>query len=157
MIIKIQAITRGYLARKLLSKRVKQITAINIIQRNARIFVQLQESPWWKLFVNVRPLLGVARVDNALQELKDQVNNWKYKYEEELEKNIKLEQSHQSIETKYNNLRKVLEDSQAQTLYLERFNHELELLINDKESEISRLTGYLDRFCLLFKNIMPDE
>ncbi|KAJ3371657.1 hypothetical protein GGF31_002636 [Allomyces arbusculus] len=75
-----QAQCRGFLARKMHRKRLDQVKAIRIVQRNARIYVQLREWPWWKLYAKVKPLLQVGRVDDelrrkdeALGELKDQI------------------------------------------------------------------------------------
>ncbi|KAI9018456.1 nonmuscle myosin heavy chain b [Hyaloraphidium curvatum] len=70
---RVQAIWRGYIARKRFTRRVLQLRAIKVIQKNSRIYVQLREWLWWRLYAKVKPLLSVTRVDNELQRKEEEI------------------------------------------------------------------------------------
>ena len=40
--------------------------ATRTIQRNALIYAQLRDWPWWRLYTKIRPLLAATRSDDAL-------------------------------------------------------------------------------------------
>lgn len=61
----LQAQCRLHLARRWLERRRLQEQAVRCIQRNITQFLKLREWPWWRLYVHVQPLLGVARADQA--------------------------------------------------------------------------------------------
>lgn len=131
--------------------------AIQTIQYNARIFVQLQNWPWWRLFSLVKPLLAVNRVDESMRNLNKQLSELQVKFESQVAEKKILEESSQILQSKYDKLKRDLDASQERNIYLESLNHELEYIVKERESDISRLTGYLDRFCSVFNNLMPVE
>ena len=53
VIIQLQAICRGALARKNYQKKIQQVNAMKIIQRNGRAFLKLKNWHWWRLFTKV--------------------------------------------------------------------------------------------------------
>ena len=61
-----QAAARGYMAKRKASKLINRAQAVRTIQRNARVYIQLRDWPWWSLYVKVRPLLAATREDNAI-------------------------------------------------------------------------------------------
>lgn len=68
LIIKFQAHCRGFLARKLYQKRIKQSNVIRILQRNGLAYLKLRNWEWWRLFTKVKPLLLVTNQENKFQE-----------------------------------------------------------------------------------------
>lgn len=60
------ACRRRIVQRAFLKHRNKEL-AVQIIQRNARVYSTLQAWPWWRLFTAVRPLLAAARADDTLR------------------------------------------------------------------------------------------
>lgn len=66
-IVELQALCRGYLARKRLRQRKLQDLAVRCIQRNVRRFVAVRDWPWWRLLVRVTPLLNVHRTEEELR------------------------------------------------------------------------------------------
>lgn len=52
----IQAICRGRIARNRMNKKARRTEALKIIQRNSRIYVNLREWPWWRLYSRVSTL-----------------------------------------------------------------------------------------------------
>jgi len=155
MVIKIQAIVRGYIARKLFKLKVEKSIAIQTIQYNARIFIGLQNSPWWKLYSSVKPLINVSKTDESIKKLQEQLSEEKQKYELHLTDNVKLKESSKTLQQKIDKLKKELEETKERNLYLESLNQEMEGILKERDGDIVRLTGYLDRFCSLFKSLTP--
>lgn len=60
IIIRFQAYARGMLARRNYQKRLQQLSAIRIIQRNCAAYLKLRNWQWWRLFTKVKPLLQVC-------------------------------------------------------------------------------------------------
>ena len=59
LIVNFQAYCRGSLARRMFQKRVQQLNAIRIIQRNCAAYLKLRNWQWWRLYTKVKPLLQV--------------------------------------------------------------------------------------------------
>jgi len=66
LIINFQACCRGLLARRNYVKRLQQLNAIRIIQRNCAAYLKLRNWSWWRLYTKVKPLLEVTKHDEQL-------------------------------------------------------------------------------------------
>ena len=53
-----QSAARMHIARRRIRKLLNRAQAIRTIQRNARIYIQLRDWPWWSLYIKVRPPSG---------------------------------------------------------------------------------------------------
>jgi len=62
-----QAACRMFTARRQMKKILNRAAAVRTIQRNARLYVQLREWPWWQMYSKVRPLLKATRHDEELK------------------------------------------------------------------------------------------
>ncbi|MCO5585361.1 hypothetical protein L7F22_039294 [Adiantum nelumboides] len=62
-----QAAARMFTARRQMKKILNRAAAVRTIQRNARLYVQLRDWPWWQLYTRVRPLLKATRHDEELK------------------------------------------------------------------------------------------
>lgn len=67
VISRIQAASRMFTARRQLKKILNRASAVRTIQRNARIYGELRDWPWWQLYTKVRPLLAATRNDDELR------------------------------------------------------------------------------------------
>jgi len=67
LVSRFQAAARRFTARRQLLKILNRDAAVRTIQRNARIYNDLREWPWWQLFTTVQPLLAATRNDLELQ------------------------------------------------------------------------------------------
>ncbi|XP_015752855.1 PREDICTED: myosin-10-like [Acropora digitifera] len=105
-----QAYCRGNIARRHYNKRVQQLSAIRVIQRNCLSYLKLRNWQWWRLFTKVKPLLNVTRTDEALREALD----LKRANEEKLEK---IENTYQELDK---NFRQVSEEKSILQEQLER-------------------------------------
>ncbi|XP_067089110.1 myosin-16-like [Osmerus mordax] len=63
----LQARLRGSLMRAEFKKMLDRRIALIAIQRNVRKFLQLRYWGWWKLYTKVKPLLNVARQEDAFK------------------------------------------------------------------------------------------
>ena len=50
---RLQAVSRMYTARRQMRKILNRAEAIRTIQRNARVYGELREWPWWQLYTKV--------------------------------------------------------------------------------------------------------
>lgn len=50
-----------------MKKILNRAVALRVIQRNARVYGDLREWPWWQLYTKVRPLLAATRNDEELR------------------------------------------------------------------------------------------
>ncbi|XP_055948532.1 myosin heavy chain, muscle-like isoform X1 [Argiope bruennichi] len=91
----LQAWIRWYLSKKEFKKLQEQRVALLVIQRNLRKFLQLRNWLWYKLYIKVKPLLSMARVEDEMKELEDKLK----KALESLEKEEKLRKDleHQNV------------------------------------------------------------
>ncbi|GIY95901.1 hypothetical protein CEXT_768515 [Caerostris extrusa] len=91
----LQASIRWYLSKKEFKKLQEQRVALLVIQRNLRKFLQLRNWLWYKLYIKVKPLLSMARVEDEMKELEDKLK----KALESLEKEEKLRKDleHQNV------------------------------------------------------------
>jgi myosin heavy chain 9/10/11/14 len=67
LITHIQAYCRGYLSRKNYQRRLQQLNAIRVIQRNCSAYLKLRNWEWWRLFTKVKPLLQVTNAEEKVQ------------------------------------------------------------------------------------------
>ncbi|KAJ3249933.1 hypothetical protein HDU77_007263 [Chytriomyces hyalinus] len=108
IVIKIQAIGRGYISRRRFKKRLDQFRAIRIIQKNARIYVTLREWSWWKLYTKVKPLLNVTRTDEEIRKREELVKEWEDKAKRETEEKLKLEAIRVALEAEKRQIETIL-------------------------------------------------
>lgn len=107
LVINFQAWCRGLLARRNYHKRLQQLNAIRIIQRNGAAYLKLRNWSWWRLYTKVKPLLEVTKHEDKLLEKEDEIRQFKDKYN-------KATQEFNELDKKYNSLLKDKNDLSAQ-------------------------------------------
>ena len=163
-----QAYCRGNIARKHYNKRVQQLSAIRVIQRNCLSYLKLRNWQWWRLFTKVKPLLNVTRTDEALREALDlkRVN------EEKLDK---IEQNYQDLDKNYRQIseeksilqeqldkeRDAFQEADDMRQRLQTRKNELEELLNDQmerfDEEEEKVLGLTEEKKKLLKDIQDLE
>ena len=81
LIVNFQAACRGFLSRKNYQKRVQQLNAIRIIQRNCSAYLKLRNWQWWRLYTKVKPLLEVTKQEEKLSQKEDELKQIRDKFE----------------------------------------------------------------------------
>lgn len=134
-----QAFCRGNIARKHYNKRVQQLSAIRVIQRNCLSYLKLRNWQWWRLFTKVKPLLNVTRTDEALREALDlkKANEEKLEKTEqafvEMEKNFRQTSEEKSIlQEQLDRERDAFQEADDMRQRLQTRKQELEELLNDQ-------------------------
>ncbi|XP_018782641.1 PREDICTED: myosin heavy chain, non-muscle isoform X1 [Bactrocera latifrons] len=125
LIVNFQAFCRGYLARRNYQKRLQQLNAIRIIQRNCAAYLKLRNWQWWRLYTKVKPLLEVTKQEEKLVQKEDELKQVREKLDV-------LAKSTQEYERKY---QQALEEK---TTLAEQLQAEIELCAEAEESR-SRL------------------
>ena len=64
---RLQAAGRMYTARRQVKKILRRASAAATIQRNARVYGELRDWPWWQLYTKIRPLLAATRNEEELR------------------------------------------------------------------------------------------
>lgn len=125
---RIQAACRRFTARRSILKILNRAAAARTIQRNARIYLELRQWPWWSLYTRVRPLLAATRHDEDLRRKEAELALAKEREQRDKEEKEKMAKLQMQAEAE----RKKLEDA----LEAESFS------LNEKMAE---LHGALER------------
>merc|ERR1719394_118825 len=143
LVVKFQAYCRGKLARRNYQKRVQQLNAIRILQRNCAAYLKLRNWQWWRLYTKVKPLLQVTKNDEKvlqketeLKEVKEklqahepEVASLNKQYEQALEeKNILAEQLQAETE--------LCAEAEEMRARLAARKQEMEEILHDMEARI---------------------
>ncbi|TBU21401.1 nonmuscle myosin heavy chain b [Dichomitus squalens] len=155
---RLQAVARKFTARRQMKKILNRAVAIRTIQRNARIYGELRDWPWWNLYTKVRPLLAATRNDDELRRKEAELILAKERAERDQREREALESLKMRLEAEK---RKVEEDLEAERALgldkdalLERAkNHEVELEeeIIALQTDLDTLDSQLDRALKLQK------
>jgi len=86
----LQAAGRMCTARRQMKKILNCAGAARTIQRNAGIYGELREWPWWQLYTKVRPLLTTTRNDEELHKKELELALVRERAEREERKNAAL-------------------------------------------------------------------
>ncbi|KAJ2386494.1 class II myosin, partial [Coemansia sp. RSA 2611] len=98
IIVQFQAMARGALSRSRFRRRIEQARAVRVIQRNARVYNQLSEWPWWKLYRTVKPLLHVTRVDEEMRKQEARIGELEARAHSEAAARARLEAERAELE-----------------------------------------------------------
>uniref|UniRef100_A0A0P4W6V9 Myosin motor domain-containing protein n=1 Tax=Scylla olivacea TaxID=85551 RepID=A0A0P4W6V9_SCYOL len=155
LIVQFQAYCRGMLARKNYQKRIQQLNAIRIIQRNCAAYLKLRNWQWWRLYTKVKPLLQVTKqeeklvqkeeelkvIQNVLETQKKTNKDMEVKFQQALqEKNVLAEQLQAETE-----LCAEAEEMRARLLArkqeLEDILHDMETRLEEEEERTGNLSA----------------
>ncbi|KFH65798.1 hypothetical protein MVEG_07901 [Podila verticillata NRRL 6337] len=152
---KCQAVCRGYLARRHLNQKIDRAKAIKIIQRNARVYVQLREWSWWKMYVRIKPLLNVTRVAEELRENQEKVRILAEKQQQEEQARFKLEEASRAHEAEKARLEDLLEternlsiDNEQILIRTQTRASQLEDRVREIESDLAQSEAQLEELTM---------
>ncbi|KAH9026853.1 myosin II heavy chain [Lactarius pseudohatsudake] len=141
---RLQARARMFSARRHMKKILNRAVAIRTIQKNARIYAELREWPWWQLYTKVRPLLAATRSDAELHKKEAELLLIKERAERDAKEKEALESLKMRLEAEKRKAEEALAAERNLAIdkdsLLERSKRrELEL-----EEEVAALQGDLD-------------
>lgn len=108
LIVNFQAFCRGFLSRRNYQKRVQQLNAIRIIQRNCSAYLKLRNWQWWRLYTKVKPLLEVTKQEEKLMQKEDELKHVKEKMDMHLKTAQEYEKKYQAAIEEKTMLGKIL-------------------------------------------------
>lgn len=119
----LQAWCRSYLTKKEFQKLKDQRIALQVVQRNLRKYMQLRTWPWWRMWIKVKPMLNVTRLEDEMKALEEKANKFQELYEKEEKMRKQLEEANQKLSSEKSDLSKKL-DSEKNTLgdYVDKQN-----------------------------------
>jgi myosin heavy chain 9/10/11/14 len=125
---RVQAACKKYTAQRRLQKFLNRAGAARTIQRNARIYTELKNWPWWPLYARIRPLLTATRADEELRRRERDLTIAKERAEREVKEKERLAQLKASLEAE----KRAVEEALAgeRTLLAEK-NSQLQRLITE--------------------------
>ncbi|KAI8911536.1 P-loop containing nucleoside triphosphate hydrolase protein, partial [Gorgonomyces haynaldii] len=139
IVIRIQAIIRGWLVRRRFRRKVDQVGAIRVIQKNARIYVNLREWSWWRLYVKLKPMLNVSRTDEELKRKDALIKELEEKYKKEQEDKNRVELARAALDVEKKRIEDLLLQEQRaaedMSVILSR-TQQREVDLNDRLAEI---------------------
>ncbi|KAF9447622.1 hypothetical protein P691DRAFT_105787 [Macrolepiota fuliginosa MF-IS2] len=155
---RLQASARMWTARRQMKKILNRAMAIRTIQRNARVYNELREWPWWQLYTKVRPLLAATRSDEELRKKETELVLIKERAERDKKEREALESLKMSLESEKRKVEEALEAERVLALdkdaLLERSKKresELEEEVAALQSDLDLLDSQLDRAMKLQK------
>lgn len=141
-----QALYRFVLAKRQRTRKARQQDAVQLLQRNIRLFLRLRTWSWWKLFSQVRPLLGVTRSENRIEELESEMERLTMERDQQLgvlrgdldrERNMLFE-----VETRRRDLER---ENQQMNVQLAEANDSRAALVERKQIQELELARLKDR------------
>uniref|UniRef100_A0A4D5R920 Myosin heavy chain, non-muscle n=1 Tax=Scolopendra viridis TaxID=118503 RepID=A0A4D5R920_SCOVI len=143
LIVNFQAYCRGYLARKNYQKRLQQLNAIRIIQRNCAAYLKLRNWQWWRLYTKVKPLLQVTKQEEKLTQKEDELRMVKEKLDKHQQESVELEKKFQSLNEEKNILAEQLQaetelcaEAEEMRVRLQARKQELEEILQHLETRV---------------------
>lgn len=143
LIVNFQAYCRGSLARRNFQKRVQQLNAIRIIQRNCAAYLKLRNWQWWRLYTKVKPLLQVTKQEEKLTQKEDELRMIRDKLDSQARLCIDMEKKYQLILEEKNVLAEQLQaetelcaEAEEMRARLAARKQELEEILHDMEARV---------------------
>ena len=149
LVSRFQAACQRATARRQLLKIINRDAAVRTIQKNARLYKELKEWPWWRLYTTVQPLLGASRVDAELRRREAELALAQERAEREEQERIvlealrtQLEADKRSIESDLDDERKLrLKEADIHERNALSLQHEMDTL----KADVEVLADQLDR------------
>merc|ERR1719431_1371656 len=167
LVVKLQAYCRGLLARRNYQKRVQQLNAIRILQRNCAAYLKLRNWQWWRLYTKVKPLLQVTKNDEKLmdkeKELKDiseklirqeeSVGQLNKQYQQILEeKNVLAERLQAEMEL-CGEAEEMRQRLAARKQEMEEIIHDMTQRIDEEETKVNKLGDEKKKLAQLIQDL----
>lgn len=128
-----QSMARGFVQRRISNKRLYRAEATRIIQQNFHAYLELKGSPWWRLFSNMKPLLGDTRTAKEVKKRDDKIKELEAKMKQDLSDKQKLDEERRRTELEIQKIQQTLESERALALDKEEIFRRLQ----EREGELS--------------------
>ncbi len=141
IVSKFQSIARGFTQRRIAQKRLYRAEATRIIQHNFRSYAELSSSPWWRLFVRIKPLLGATRTAGEVRRRDEMIQQLESKIQQENDGRQRLEDERRRAEGEVQRIQQTLESERSLALDKEEIFKRLQ----QRETELTeKLAGAIE-------------
>ncbi|KAF7356757.1 Myosin II heavy chain [Mycena venus] len=141
---RLQAVARMWTARRQMKKVLNRAVAIRTIQRNARVYGELREWPWWQLYTKVRPLLAATRNDDELRKKEAELMLIKERAERDKQEREALESLKMSLEAEKRKVEEELEAERGLAMDKDALLERSKKRESELEDEVAALQGDID-------------
>ena len=136
-----QSIARGFTQRRITNKRLYRAEATRIIQRNFALYIELCNNPWWRLFVQMKPLLGATRTAGEVRKRDETIQKLEVRVQQENTDRLRLEEERRRADTEVQRIKQTLESERSLALDKEEIFKRLQ----QREAELTeKLAGAIE-------------
>ncbi|EXJ62793.1 myosin heavy chain [Cladophialophora yegresii CBS 114405] len=128
-----QSIARGFMQRRMAFKQLYRAEATRVIQRNLNVYLDLQDNPWWRLFVRMKPLLGATRTASEVKRRDEKIEQLQIRMKQEAAERQRVEDERRRAEIEAHRIQQTLDSERALALDKEEIFKRLQY----RESELS--------------------
>ncbi|KAL7266983.1 class II myosin [Rhizina undulata] len=141
IITRFQSVVRGFIQRKKVKKRLYRAEATMIIQKNLQVYLELCDSPWWKLFMKMKPLLGATHSSSEVKKRDELIQKMEAQIKDEELRKQRLEEERRKADAELFRVRNILESERALALDKE----EIFKRMQQREADLTeKLAGALE-------------
>ncbi|KAI9844057.1 MAG: hypothetical protein M1838_002329 [Thelocarpon superellum] len=140
IVARFQSVARGFSQRRLAHKRLYRAEAARIIQRNVQVYLDLCDSPWWRLLVQMKPLLGATRTSGEIKKREETIQRLEQAIKSDAAEKQRLDEDRRRADAEIQRIQHTLESERALALDKDEIFRRLQ----EREAELSdKLAGAL--------------
>ena len=124
-----QSVARGFTQRRIAHKRLYRAEATRIIQRNFQVYSDLCSNPWWRLLVQMKPLLGATRTSGEIKKRDEVIQKLSVKMKQDAADRQRGEEEMRNARTEMQRIQQTLESERALALDKEEIQKRLQLSV----------------------------
>ncbi|XP_038064642.1 myosin heavy chain, striated muscle-like isoform X2 [Patiria miniata] len=140
----LQAVCRGYLMRRIYKKILDQRVGLAVLQRNIRKYLVLRNWGWWRLYTKVKPLLNVARAEDEMKAMDEELQKAKDKALKEEKERKLLEDKNSELMKEKNDMFMQLQQEQDNAADIEEKLSKVMSQRVDMETQLAELQARLE-------------
>lgn len=141
IMVRFQSVARGYVQRRIAHKRLYRTEATHVVQRNFNAYLDLQANPWWRLFVQIKPLLGATRTANEVKKREEQIHQLEAKMQSDLEERRRLEEERRRADVEVQRIQQTLESERSLAFDKEEIFRRLQARETELEEKLTEAIG----------------
>ena len=138
---KFQSVARGFIQRRVASKRLYRAEATRIIQHNLARYLKLCNNPWWTLFLRMKPLLGATQTAAEVKRRDERIQKLEARIQQENAERLRLDDERRRADAEAQRIQQTLESERSLALDKE----EIFIRLQQRESELTeKLAGAIE-------------
>lgn len=132
-----QSVARGFSQRRIANKRLYRAEATRIVQKNFQVYLDLCQNPWWRLLMNMKPLMGATRTSGEVKKRDEEIRKLHDKMKQEAADRQKLEEERRNAQIEFQKVQQTLESERSLALDKDEIFKRLQLREAELEDQIA--------------------